>query len=155
MKRFFLALFAAALCSVAVAGTQVLPEPSLAQITGISNLGSETPNDIVVSRGHQAITGWSADGTQLYGVTSGVWTYGYRGSRVASWCGTFTWTITVDPTTGALNPIAPATYTAGNCSGVLNSSEAFYNAFGYGANAAPQQPLGWSAPADIATLLTP
>lgn len=148
------------LCSVAAyAGTQTLPEPSLAQITGISNLGSETPNDIATTRGHQAITGWSADGTKLYGVTSGTWPYGYRGSRTASWCGTLTWTITVNQATGALNPIGTATYAPGNCNGTSNSSQTFYVLIGgltYGANAAPQpDEFSPGTYLDIATLLTP
>lgn len=155
MKTLF-AIIALLLSSAAFAGTMTLPEPSLAQITGISNLGAETPNDIVTTRGHQAITGWSADGTQLYGVTSGIWPYGYHGDRTASWCGTLTWTITVNPTTHALNPIEPATYASGNCS-VGDPSETFTNTLGYKANAAPQEDIFTSPPAwiDVATLVTP
>lgn len=153
--KTLLACLALALSFSAHAGTQVLPEPSLAEITGNRYLGSETPNDITTHNAHQAITGWSADGTQLYAQTTGWWPYGYRGSRVASWCGTLTWTITFDAN-GNLNPIAPATFMPGNCSGAYNSSETFYNAFGYGANAAPVPDI-FSPPyaQDIATLITP
>lgn len=143
----------------AFAGTQELPEPSLAQITGISNLGIETPNDIATTRGHQAIIGFSADGTQLYGVTQGSWPYGYRGSRTASWCGTLTWPVTVNTATNTLT-VGMATFTAGNCAGTNNSSQTVYfnyDGFGLvGANAAPRQDeFSPTYYMDIATLLTP
>ena len=144
----------------ATAGTSTLPEPSLAQITGISNLGSETPNDLVTVNARQTITGWSADGTQLYAVTAGTWAYGYRGSRHATWCGTLRWTITFD-SNGNPNPIGTATYTSGNtlCSQsyyTWNTSATVYNAVNYGATVETvQDEFSPTYYLDVATLLTP
>lgn len=155
MKTLFASLALVA-SFAAQAGSQVLPEPSLAEITGNRYLGSETPNDITTHNAHQAITGWSADGTQLYAATTGWWPYGYRGSRVASWCGTLTWTITRDPATGTIDPIGVATFTPGNCAGAVDSYKVFPDAFGDVASAVPQPDI-FSPPyaQDIATLLTP
>lgn len=155
MKSFLLSLVCLAAVGTASAGQLTLPEPSLSEITGNRYLGSETPNDIATTRGHQAITGWSQDGTQLYAATYGSWPYGYRGSRVASWCGTLTWAITFD-STGKLNAIAPATFTPGNCSAAFgNTGATFSNGNASATVVTEEDEFSPGTYLDIAELTTP
>lgn len=162
MKSFILACLCTLFCTAVFAGEQTLPEPTLAQIVApASAYGCEfmTPNDVATNRGQQQITGWSQDGTKLYAVTYGGLLCGCRGRgclRPVSWCGTLTWTITVDPTTGALNPVETATFTAGNPACNQAQPGTFYNSFNYGATAV-YTPSEFTPDIYflIATLLTP
>lgn len=157
MKTLF-AILALALSATAFAGQVELPEPTLATMLNIAGrcAPDSTPNDVATIYARQAITGWSADGTQLYAVTSGSLPhgncYGGRGISYYRWCGTLTWTVTVDQF-GNLNPVGTATYTPGNCSG---GGGTFYNASNYGATIeVTQDPWSPSYYWDVATLLTP
>ncbi len=146
------------------AGTETLPEPTVYAISGAFCAAYLTPNDTQTTYTRQAITGWSAGGTQVFAKTYGSFPcgnrYGGRGITYYHWCGTFTWTVNFDAL-GTLKPIAVATYTpdptqcaAPNYYGTWDWTATFYNAIGYGATVTPE-PLVYGYERGVATLLTP
>jgi hypothetical protein len=159
MKR--LACVFALFASQAFAGTMTLPEPTVQSISGAYCGAYFTPNDTQTTYTRQAITGWSADGTQVYAETYGKYPCGHsgRGSNITyyPWCGTFTWTVTLD-SSGNLNPIAVATFTStpGACGTYYQWqwSQVFYNSLGYGATMTPVA-LTYGYQKLVATLITP
>ena len=157
--------FAVALGAPALAGTVMLPEPAVQQLNpGAFCAGSQTPNDVITRYARQAITGWSADGTQVYAKTYGSYPCGGRYSRGLTyygWCGTFTWTLTFDAS-GNLNPIKVATYTpdptpcaAPSYPNTWDSGATFYNSFDYGATVQLEYVDSGYFTIGVATLLTP
>ena len=149
----------------AFAGSITLPEPTVQQLNPAAYCGAYiTPNDTITLYTRQAITGWSADGTQVFAKTYGSYPCGHsgRGSNIQyyKWCGTFTWTISFDAS-GNLNPIDVATYTADptqcaapNYYNTWDWTATYYNSFGYGARVVPQNYDNYYV-IGTATLLTP
>lgn len=161
MKRL-LACFMVALSGIASSSTVELPEPTLPQLNpGITcAYPGETTNDTQTTYTRQAITGFSADGTQVYAKTYGSWPCGTRGRgglKYYPWCGTFTWTLTFDAS-GNLNQVETATFasTPGQCADYQdwNSGATFYNPYNYGATV-ESEPIIYGYYKGVATLLTP
>ena len=164
MKKLLICLLLIG-AGVANADSITLPEPTVQQLNPAAYCGASiTPNETSTLYTRQAITGWSADGTQVFAKTYGSYPCGHsgRGSNITyyKWCGVFTWTITFDDN-GNLNPIDVATFTsdptqcaAPNYPRYWDTGATFYNSFGYGATMTPE-PLYYGYYADAATLLTP
>lgn len=148
--------------SVAVhAATVTLPEPTVQSMSGAYCGAYSTPNDVPTIYARQSMTGWSADGRHVYAQTRGSYPcgnrYGGRGLTYFPWCGTFTWTVTLDAF-GNLNPISVATFTStpGACGdwSQWNTGQTLYNSLGYGVTMTTE-PLTYGYSKLVATLITP
>lgn len=136
LKGLILAL--SMFASAAFAETVTLPEPTVVSVTatpkfpyGAGCFHSELLNYATTPYAQQELIGWLDDthvAVYAYTPYSGVPCGGRRGIYYWPYSVVLVWEVTVDPSTGALNPIGTATYTPVTKAPVPTSN---YNSLGY------------------------